>query len=127
MPCILNAKEIAFDDERNTPDAAAEILRLVDKGDISKGQAKEVFEIYLDEGGSPSKVVEDKGMKQTSDTGAIEAEVDKVLAANADKVEEYKGGKQALFGFFVGQTMKAMRGQANPQVVNQILRTKLDG
>ncbi|WP_265529541.1 Asp-tRNA(Asn)/Glu-tRNA(Gln) amidotransferase subunit GatB [Sphingomicrobium marinum] len=127
MPGILNAKEIAFDDERNTPEASAEILSMVDKGDISKGQAKEVFEIYLDEGGSPAKIVEDKGMKQTSDTGAIEAEVDKVLEANADKVEEYKGGKEALFGFFVGQTMKAMRGQANPQVVNQILRDKLGG
>ena len=59
-------------------------------------------------------------------TGAIDAEIDKVLAANADKVEQYKAGKQQLFGFFVGQTMKAMQGKANPQVVNERLRAKLD-
>ncbi|MBW0145257.1 Asp-tRNA(Asn)/Glu-tRNA(Gln) amidotransferase subunit GatB [Sphingomicrobium clamense] len=127
LPGILNAKEVDFSDARNTPEASAAILAMVGKGEISKGQAKEVFELYLDEGGSPAEIVEKHGMKQTSDTGAIEAEIDKVLAAHADKVEEYKGGKQALFGFFVGQTMKAMRGQANPQVVNQILRGKLDG
>ena len=63
--------------------------------------------------------------KQSTDTGAIEAAVDAVLAANADKVAEYKGGKEALFGFFVGQTMKAMQGKANPQVVNELLKTKL--
>ncbi|MBB3763558.1 Asp-tRNA(Asn)/Glu-tRNA(Gln) amidotransferase subunit GatB [Sphingomicrobium lutaoense] len=126
LPGLLNAKEVAFDDPRNTPEVSAEILAMVDKGEISKGQAKEVFEYYLDSGDSPAKIVEDKGLKQTSDTGAIEAKVDEVLAANADKVQQYKDGKQALFGFFVGQTMKAMQGKANPQVVNQILRAKLD-
>ncbi len=75
---------------------------------------------------APSKIVEDRGLKQTSDTGAIDAEIDKVLAANADKVAEYRAGKQQLFGFFVGQTMKAMAGKANPQVVNERLRSKLD-
>ena len=127
LPGILNAKGIDFSDERNTPATSAAILRMVDDGDISKGQAKDVMELVLDEGGTPAEVVEKHGMKQTSDTGAIEAEIDAVLAANADKVEQYKGGKEALFGFFVGQTMKAMKGQANPQVVNQILRSKLDG
>ncbi|MCP2936420.1 hypothetical protein NK983_27435, partial [Salmonella enterica subsp. enterica serovar Typhimurium] len=66
-----------------------------------------------------------RGLKQTSDTGAIEAEIAKVLAANADKVEQYKAGKQQLFGFFVGQTMKAMGGKANPQVVNELLKKAL--
>ena len=73
------------------------------------------------------KIVEERGLKQTSDTGAIDAEIDKILAANADKVAEYKAGKQQLFGFFVGQTMKAMAGKANPGVVNERLRSKLDG
>jgi len=79
----------------------------------------------LESGEPPSKIVEERGFRQTSDTGAIDAEIDQILAANADKVAEYKSGKQQLFGFFVGQTMKAMQGKANPQVVNERLRAKL--
>src|SRR3546814_5119053 len=91
-----------------------------DAGEISGGQAKEIFEIVLRTGRDPAEIAETEGLRQQSDTGAIEAVVDEVLAANADKVDEYKGGKQALFGFFVGQTMKAMQGKGNPGVVNQI-------
>jgi aspartyl-tRNA(Asn)/glutamyl-tRNA(Gln) amidotransferase subunit B len=72
-------------------------------------------------------VIEEKGFKQVSDTGAIEAMIDAVLADNADKVAEYRGGKDKLFGFFVGQVMKASQGQANPGVVNGLLKQKLDG
>ena len=72
-------------------------------------------------------IVEREGLKQTSDTGAIEAIVAKILADNADKVEQYKAGKEALFGFFVGQTMKAMQGKANPQMVNELLKKALAG
>ncbi|HEU4957352.1 MAG TPA: Asp-tRNA(Asn)/Glu-tRNA(Gln) amidotransferase subunit GatB [Sphingomicrobium sp.] len=108
-----------------SPDEAAELLKLVADGTISGTIAKQVFEIMLETGEAPSKIVEEKGLKQTSDTGAIDAEIDKILAANADKVAEYKAGKQQLFGFFVGQTMKAMAGKANPQVVNERLRSKL--
>jgi aspartyl-tRNA(Asn)/glutamyl-tRNA(Gln) amidotransferase subunit B len=86
-----------------------------------------VFEIMLESGEGAAAIVESRGLRQTSDTGAIDAEIDKILAANADKVAEYKAGKQALFGFFVGQTMKAMAGTANPQIVNERLRAKLDG
>jgi aspartyl-tRNA(Asn)/glutamyl-tRNA(Gln) amidotransferase subunit B len=81
----------------------------------------------LESGEGAAAIVESRGLRQTSDTGAIDAEIDKILAANADKVAEYKAGKQALFGFFVGQTMKAMAGKANPQIVNERLRAKLDG
>jgi len=109
-----------------SPEEAAELLRLVADGTISGTIAKQVFEIMLETGEAPSKIVEERGLKQTSDTGAIDAEVDKVLAANADKVAEYKGGKPQLFGFFVGQVMKAMQGKANPQMVNERLRAKLD-
>ena len=70
-------------------------------------------------------IVEREGLKQESDTGAIEAAVDAVLAANADKVAEYRGGKEALFGFFVGQTMKASGGKANPAMLNEMLKQKL--
>jgi aspartyl-tRNA(Asn)/glutamyl-tRNA(Gln) amidotransferase subunit B len=108
-----------------SPEEAAELLKLVADGTISGTIAKQVFEIMLETGEAPSKIVEERGLKQTSDTGAIDSEIDKVLAANADKVAEYKAGKQQLFGFFVGQTMKAMAGKANPQLVNERLRAKL--
>ena len=110
---------------RSRPSEAAELLKLVADGTISGTIAKQVFEIMLETGEAPSQIVEERGLKQTSDTGAIDAEIDKMLAANADKVEQYKAGKEALFGFFVGQTMKAMAGKANPQVVNERLRAKL--
>ena len=87
--------------------------------------AKQVFEIMLETGDAPSKIVKERGLKQTSDTGAIDAEIDKILAANADKVADYKAGKVQLFGFFVGQTMKAMQGKANPQVVNEAVKKAL--
>jgi aspartyl-tRNA(Asn)/glutamyl-tRNA(Gln) amidotransferase subunit B len=71
-------------------------------------------------------VIEAKGFKQVSDTAAIEAMIDTVMTENTDKVDEYRGGKVKLFGFFVGQVMKASKGQANPGVVNDLLRQKLD-
>ncbi|MBD2842577.1 Asp-tRNA(Asn)/Glu-tRNA(Gln) amidotransferase subunit GatB [Erythrobacter rubeus] len=109
----------------STPEAQATILAMQDKGEISGGQAKEIYEIVLREGGDPETIADEKGLKQVSDTGAIEAAIDEILANNQDKVEQYKGGKDKLFGFFVGQTMKAMQGKANPAVVNQILKDKL--
>jgi aspartyl-tRNA(Asn)/glutamyl-tRNA(Gln) amidotransferase subunit B len=108
-----------------SPEEAAELLKLVADGTISGTIAKQVFEIMLETGEAPSKIVEERGLKQTSDIAAIDEEIDKILGANADKVAEYKSGKQQLFGFFVGQTMKAMAGKANPQVVNERLRAKL--
>jgi len=108
-----------------SPEAGAELLALVGDGTISGSIAKQVLEKMLETGDGAAAIVEREGLKQESDTGAIEEAVDKVLAGNADKVAEYQGGKQALFGFFVGQTMKAMQGKANPQVVNQLLKEKL--
>jgi len=81
----------------------------------------------VETGESPDKIIEEKGLRQVSDTGEIEAMIDTVLAENTDKVEEYRGGKDKLFGFFVGQVMKASKGQANPGMVNQLLKAKLDG
>jgi len=121
----LNRRGESIADTPISPGEAAELLKLVADGTISGTIAKQVFEIMLETGEAPSKIVEERGLKQTSDTGAIDAEIDKVLAANADKVAEYKSGKQQLFGFFVGQTMKAMQGKANPQLVNERLREKL--
>jgi aspartyl-tRNA(Asn)/glutamyl-tRNA(Gln) amidotransferase subunit B len=79
----------------------------------------------LEIGDGAARIVEERGLKQTSDTGAIEAEIAKVLEANPDKLAEYRGGKDKLFGFFVGQTMKAMAGKANPAVVNDLLKKAL--
>jgi aspartyl-tRNA(Asn)/glutamyl-tRNA(Gln) amidotransferase subunit B len=110
-----------------SPAQAAELLALVGDGTISGSLAKQVFEIMLESGEGAAEIVEKRGLKQTSDSGAIDAAVDEVLAANADKVEQYKAGKEALFGFFVGQVMKAMAGKANPKMVNERLRAKLGG
>ena len=108
-----------------SPAQGAELLRLVADGTLSGTLAKQVFEIMLETGEDPGAIVEARGLKQTSDTGAIEKVIADVLDANQDKVAEYRGGKDKLFGFFVGQTMKAMQGKANPQVVNELLRRAL--
>jgi aspartyl-tRNA(Asn)/glutamyl-tRNA(Gln) amidotransferase subunit B len=121
----LNKLGMSLEESPVTPEKGGELLALVSKGTISGSIAKQVLEKMLETGDGATAIVEREGLKQESDTGAIEAAVDKVLADNADKVEQYKGGKEALFGFFVGQTMKAMQGKANPQVVNEILKTKL--
>ncbi|SDC59356.1 aspartyl/glutamyl-tRNA(Asn/Gln) amidotransferase subunit B [Sphingomonas sp. YR710] len=104
----------------------AELLALVADGTLSGTLGKQVFEIMLETGDGPAKIVDERGLKQTSDTGAIDAAIAEIMAANADKVAEYRGGKDKLFGFFVGQTMKAMAGKANPGVVNERLKAALD-
>ena len=103
----------------------AELLALVADGTLSGRLAKDVFAIMVETGEDPAKIVDERGLKQVSDTGAIEAEIARVLDANADKVAEYRAGKDKLFGFFVGQTMKATKGQANPAVVNDLLKKAL--
>ncbi|KKI17721.1 Asp-tRNA(Asn)/Glu-tRNA(Gln) amidotransferase subunit GatB [Sphingomonas sp. Ag1] len=108
-----------------TPGQAAELLALVADGTLSGSLAKQVFEVMLETGDAPGKIVEERGLKQTSDTGAIEAVIAEVLAKNPNQLEQYRGGKVALFGFFVGQTMKAMGGKANPGVVNELLKKAL--
>lgn len=121
----LNKLGKGLDDSPVTAEGAAELLALIGDGTISGSIAKQVLEKMLETGDGAAAIVEREGLKQTTDTGAIEAAVDAVLAANADKVEQYRGGKEALFGFFVGQTMKAMAGKGNPQLVNQVLKAKL--
>ncbi len=123
----LNRLGKSLEDSPVSPAQAAELLALVGDGTISGTIAKQVFEKMLESGDSAAAIVEREGLTQTSDTGAIEAAVAKVLADNADKVEQYRGGKEALFGFFVGQTMKAMQGKANPQVVNEVVKRALAG
>ncbi|MEY4721848.1 MAG: Asp-tRNA(Asn)/Glu-tRNA(Gln) amidotransferase subunit GatB, partial [Pseudomonadota bacterium] len=121
----LNKLGRGLEDSPVSPEAGGELLALLGDGTISGTIAKQVLEKMLETGDGPAAIVEREGLKQTSDTGAIEAAIAKVLADNGDKVEQYKGGKEALFGFFVGQTMKAMAGKANPQVVNELLKKAL--
>jgi aspartyl-tRNA(Asn)/glutamyl-tRNA(Gln) amidotransferase subunit B len=108
-----------------SPAQGAELLALVADGTLSGTLGKQVFEIMLETGEDAGVIVEARGLRQTSDTGAILAVIAEVMAANEDKVAEYRGGKDKLFGFFVGQTMKAMAGKANPGVVNELLKKAL--
>ena len=122
-PGILGAHALSADHPKNTLEANTAIVVATDSGQISGSKAKEIFEAWLI--GETDLAAEIEANQQTSDTGAIEAAVDAVLAANADKVAEFKAGKENLFGFFVGQTMKAMQGKGNPGLVNQVLRERL--
>ncbi|MCB2085101.1 MAG: Asp-tRNA(Asn)/Glu-tRNA(Gln) amidotransferase subunit GatB, partial [Sphingomonadaceae bacterium] len=124
-PGVMKSLGDEADPANATAEAQAAILKMQDAGEISGGQAKEIYEIVLKTGRAPDEIADSEGLKQVSDTGAIEAAIDEIIANNGDKVEEYRGGKDKLFGFFVGQTMKAMQGKANPAVVNQILKGKL--
>jgi aspartyl-tRNA(Asn)/glutamyl-tRNA(Gln) amidotransferase subunit B len=117
-------------DIETSPVSAANLGGLVDliaDNTISGRIAKDVFAEMVETGKPAALIVEEKGLRQVTDTGAIESAIDGVLAANADKVADYRGGKEKLFGFFVGQVMKQTQGKANPALVNEILATKLKG
>ncbi len=103
----------------------AELIKTLDAGKINNNQAKEVLVEMFATGNSAAEVIAAKGFEQISDTGAIEKIVDEVIAANEAQVAAYRGGNDKLFGFFVGQVMKASQGKANPQIVNELLRQKL--
>ncbi|WP_373998619.1 Asp-tRNA(Asn)/Glu-tRNA(Gln) amidotransferase subunit GatB [Bdellovibrio bacteriovorus] len=107
------------------PKQLGQMIAMIDKGAISGKIAKTVFQEMWQTGKEPAVIVKEKGLVQISDPGAIEKIVEEVLAANAKNVEEYKSGKKAVFGFFVGAVMKASKGQANPELVNKILQEKL--
>lgn len=121
----LKNDEKEIDDCIVKPEHMGELVALIDSGDISGKIAKSVFEDMYKTGDSPKTIVEKKGLKQVSDSSTIEKMVDDVIAANPKQYEQYKAGKDALFGFFVGQVMKASKGQANPQMVNEVLKKKL--
>jgi aspartyl-tRNA(Asn)/glutamyl-tRNA(Gln) amidotransferase subunit B len=124
---LMGALNKAGQDIEETPVSPGQlgaIIDLIKEGTISGKIAKDLFEIVWSEGGDPRDVVEARGMKQVTDTGAIEKAVDEVIAANPDKVEQAKA-KPTLAGWFVGQVMKATGGKANPQAVNALVKTRL--
>ncbi|NDC56403.1 MAG: hypothetical protein EBZ69_06295, partial [Alphaproteobacteria bacterium] len=103
----------------------SELVGLIEDNTISGRIAKDVFEVMLETGQNPAAIVQEKGWQQMTDMGAIDAAIDAILAQHADKVAEYKSGKDKLFGFFVGQVMKATGGKANPAALNDLLKKKL--
>ncbi|MGE0007754.1 MAG: Asp-tRNA(Asn)/Glu-tRNA(Gln) amidotransferase subunit GatB [Parvibaculaceae bacterium] len=120
----LNREGKAIDGSPVSADQLGAVIDLIGQGTISGKIAKDVFEIVWTEGGDPNEIVEKRGLRQVTDTGAIEKAVDGIIAANPDKVEQVKA-KPTMLGWFVGQVMKATGGKANPQAVNGILREKL--
>jgi aspartyl-tRNA(Asn)/glutamyl-tRNA(Gln) amidotransferase subunit B len=108
-----------------TAEDLAELIKTIEAGTINNNQAKEVFAEMFATGKPVAEVIEEKGFEQISDAGAIEKIVDQVIADNEAQVAAFRGGNEKLFGFFVGQVMKASEGKANPKIVNAILRSKL--
>ena len=122
---VLNNKNLEISQSPISAKNLAILVNLIKNGTISGKIAKTVFELMLDGDKDPQKIVEEKGLKQQSDPKAIEVLIDKIINDNREKAIEYKQGKEKLFGFFVGQAMKASGGKANPQLINEILKKKL--
>ncbi len=123
----LNKAEVGIADSPVSAENLGKLIDLISNDTISGRIAKDVFEIMIETGGDPEKIVEEKGLKQITDTGAIETAIDEVIAANPDKVEEIRAGKDKMLGWFVGQVMKSTGGKANPGMVNKLLRDKILG
>ncbi len=122
---MLNEKKLELKDSPVSPENLGRLVELVSTNVINGKTAKDVFAIMAETGENPEKIVEEKGLKQVTDTSAIEAVIDEVLASSPENVAAYQGGKQGLFGWFVGQVMKASKGKANPGIVNKLLKEKL--
>ncbi len=123
----MNKEDVSLDAVPVTAEQVKGMLIRMQDGTISAKTGKQVFDELWNGAASADAVIADKGLKQISDTGAIEAMVDEVLAANPGQVEEYRGGKDKLMSFFVGQVMRASKGKANPAQLNDLLKKKLEG
>ena len=122
---IIKEKSMDVSDISFSPANLAALIKLTDDGSINSSVAKEVFEKIFDEDVDPVKYVEENGLKQVNDEGALKKTVEDVIAANPQSVEDYRSGKEKAIGFLVGQTMKAMKGKANPAMVNDMLKELL--
>ena len=122
---MLNRKNATVENSPVSAENLGRLVGLIENNVISGKVAKDVFEIMAETGENPEKIVEEKGLKQVTDTSAIEAVIDTVIANNPDNVAAYRNGKVALRGWFVGQIMKESKGKANPQMVNELLDKKL--
>jgi aspartyl-tRNA(Asn)/glutamyl-tRNA(Gln) amidotransferase subunit B len=125
---LMGLLKAADEDISGSPVSAehlGELVSLINKGELSGKLAKEILPKMLETGDSPTAIMDREGLRQISDTGALEKIADEVLAANPKQVDQYKSGKTAVIGFLVGQVMKATRGQANPAAVSEVLKKKL--
>ena len=122
---LLKERGLDPEDIRFSPEHLAKLIALAESKDINSTVAKEAFELMFDRDTDPEAYVEEKGLKMVSDSGALRRVVEEVIAANPKSVEDYRGGKDRAIGFLVGQTMKAMKGKADPVTVDRLLREML--
>ena len=123
---LLNQSNLNPTDSRVDAENFAELLKMIQNGEISNSAGKQVFKVMFEKGGDPSNIVEDLGLKQVSDDSIISSAIDSVISANPKAVADFKAGEQKSFGFLVGQTMKELKGKGNPGVINQLLKRKLE-
>ena len=126
IAAYLKEEKLEINDTKLTPENLAELITLIEKNTISNNIGKQIIIDMMKDGTKASKIVEDKGLSQISDTSAIKEIAQKVVDANPNQVTAYKNGKVQLLGFFVGQVMKETKGRANPKAVNEILKELLD-
>ncbi|MBI4252325.1 MAG: Asp-tRNA(Asn)/Glu-tRNA(Gln) amidotransferase subunit GatB, partial [Candidatus Tectomicrobia bacterium] len=124
---VLNERRLGIEECPVTPERLARLIGLIEDGTISGSIAKTVFEKMAQSGKDPAAIVDEEGLRQISDTGALDEAIEKVLAAHPKEAEAYRGGRKQLLGFFTGQVMKATRGKANPQALQAALKEKLGG
>lgn len=126
ISAYLNAEKVELSETKLTPENLAQMIKLIEDGTISSKIAKQLFKILVTEGGDANEVVKARGMIQLSDPAQLQPVIDQVIEANQESLEDFRNGKDRAVGFFVGQIMKATKGQANPQVVNQLLMATLN-
>ncbi len=124
---LLNERQVSIEDSPVSPEGLAQLVRLIKEGVISTKIGKEVIKEMVQTGKSANQIVEERGLKQISDEGAIKGIIEQVISQFPQEVERYRAGEEKLLGFFVGQVMKATKGKANPKLVNQLLREALKG
>jgi aspartyl-tRNA(Asn)/glutamyl-tRNA(Gln) amidotransferase subunit B len=127
LTAALKTEGRDFSESPISPENLAELVELIAKGELSSKLAKEIFPKMWASGDKASAIMEREGLRQITDTAALDKVIDEVIAANPKQVEQYRGGKTAVLGFFVGQVMKATRGQANPALLNARLKERLGG
>ena len=127
IAAYLKEQKLSINETKLTPESLVELIGLIEKATISNNIGKQIIVEMMETGEKASAIVEKKGLSQISDTGAIKEIAQKIIEANPSQVEAYKGGKDKLFGFFVGQVMKETKGRANPKTVNELVREMLEG
>ena len=123
---VLNKKNLSIDESPIAPNHLGELIDYIDSGKISSRQAKDIFEEMCETGETAQNIINEKGLSQISDKSELKILVESVLSSNPENVEKYKNGKDKLFGFFVGEAMKLSKGKANPKILNELLKSKLN-